>query len=153
MASRKTAHWTVTVNRPPDAVFDYLADVSRHGEWSPKPFRVEGLAAGGVRKGATYTSYGWIPGDKEHKNDVEVTECSAPTRLVLTATEPNGKDYFVNTFTVTAQGSGSKVEREMDMPKPGGFVGAIFPVVLAGFVKPAVQKGMNMFKEKCEAAG
>jgi len=36
------------------------------------------------------------------------------------------------------------------MPKPGGFVGLVFPVIMAAVVKPGVQKGMNMLKTKAE---
>ena len=40
------ANASVVVNRRPEEVFAYLADVSRHGEWSPKPYRVEALTEG-----------------------------------------------------------------------------------------------------------
>jgi hypothetical protein len=33
--------WTATVNRRPEVVFAYLTDMSRHGEWSPRPYSIE----------------------------------------------------------------------------------------------------------------
>ena len=148
MADRIRQTWSVEVNRPQPEVFDYLADVSRHSEWSPKPFRVDNLTPGPVTVGTTYTSYGWIPGDKEHRNDCEVITFDAPKRLVIRSRE---KDQdFINTFTLTAQNGSTKVEREMDMPKPGGLVGVMMPVIMATVVRPGVQKGMNMFKENLE---
>lgn len=149
MAGRKEIVTRVTVARPPAEVFGYLTDVSRHAEWSPKPFRVEGVD-GPVTKGSTFTSYGWVPRDSDHKNEVEVTECDPPSRLVLRSTE--GDQYFLNTFEVSAEGAGAKVVRTMDMPSPGGVIGAVMPLFIAGFIKPAVQKGMNMLKANLEKA-
>lgn len=151
MATRRlTATWSVDVATAPDKAFTYLADVSRHGEWSPKPYRVEGLAPGPVTTGTTFTSYGWVPGDKQHAEQVEVVEVDAPRRLVLRSKEKD--DYFLNTFTVTPSGAGARIDREMDMPRPGGLGGAVFPVVVSTFIKPAVQKGMNMLKRNIESA-
>ena len=150
MSDRTVARWTVDVNRSPTEVFAYLADVSKHGEWSPKPYRCEGVQPGPVEQGAAFTSYGWIPGDKEHRNDVRATVVDAPNKLVFEASDPGG-GVFVNTFTVTPTDRGAKVDREMDMPTPGGFVGVMFPVIMRMVVRPGVQKGMNMMKAKVES--
>jgi uncharacterized protein YndB with AHSA1/START domain len=141
----------VDVERPPDEVFAYLSDVARHGEWSPRPWRVEGLAPGApVAVGTRYTSYGWLPGDKDHRNEVEVTALEAPSRLVLTSTDQG--EQFVNTFTVTAQGSGSRVQRTMDMPRPGGLLGLAFPLLRAALIKPDVTKGLRNLGARVTAA-
>jgi uncharacterized protein YndB with AHSA1/START domain len=151
MTGRATSKFTVDVNRPPEDVFAYLSDVRRHSEWSPKPYRVEELADGPVGLGSTFVSIGWIPRDPEHRNDVEVTEFDPPSRITLTSRE-KGQD-FINTFVLTPQGGGTRVDRTLDMPKPGGAAGAIFPLFLGGFIKPAVNKGMKMLKANLEGAG
>jgi uncharacterized protein YndB with AHSA1/START domain len=138
----------VTVDRPADQVFDYLVDVTRHSEWSPKPYRAEGVTAP-LAPGSTFTSVGWVPGDKEHENQVEVTAVDRPSRFAFAAKEKG--EQFVNTFTLTPQGSGTTVERRIDMPRPGGVLGAVFPLVAKGFVQPAVGKGLKMFKTRVEA--
>ena len=148
MASRLTPTWTVTIDRPQQQVFDYLADVNHHGDWSPKPYRVEGAPSGAVTPGATFTSYGWIPGDKEHRNDCEVTTVDAPNALVIRSKE-KGQE-FVNTFRLSTKDGKTVVEREIDMPKPPGVAGVAFPLLLATFIRPAVQKGMNMLKANVE---
>jgi uncharacterized protein YndB with AHSA1/START domain len=150
MADRVLVTSSVEVARPPAEVFSYLADVSRHGEWSPKPYRVEGVSPGDqVVQGSTFVSYGWLPNDKDHRNEVEATVVDAPSRLVLTSSE--GDEKFVSTFTVTPSGGGSSVERVMDMPRPGGALGAVFPVILATLVKPNVNKGMANLKSSLES--
>lgn len=148
MAERVTPEWTVTVDRPADEVFAYLADVSRHHEWSPREYQIENLSDTPIHKGTTFTSYGWIPRDGHHRNEVEVTEYEAPTRLVLTSTEPNGS--YINTYALTPEGNGTRVTKTMDMPKPTGFTGLIFPIILSTVIKSGVQKGMDMLKTNLE---
>ena len=147
MSGRATALLSIVVNRPPDDVFAYLADVRRHHEWSPKAYRVEGIE-GPVQLGSTFTSYGWVPKDADHRQDVEVTAFDPPRRLQFTSREKG--ENFLNTYVLTQQGTGTKVDRTIDMPKPGGVGGALFPLVLGGFIKPATNKGMKMLKENLE---
>jgi uncharacterized protein YndB with AHSA1/START domain len=148
MPGRKAITCTVTIAKPPEQVFAYVADVSKHGEWSPKPFRVEDLS-GPVAKGTTFTSYGQIPGDKNHRNDVEVTECDPPSRFALRSAEKD--QHFFNTFEISAEGAGSKLVRTMDMPVPGGFLGVVFPMFVP-LIRRDVQKGLNNLKANVEKA-
>ena len=148
MSGRAKAQCSVVVQRKPEEVFAYLADIRRHAEWSPKAYRVEGVD-GPVGLGTTFTSYGWVPKDAEHRNDVEVTVFEPSSRLRFTARE-KGED-FLSTYVLTPQGGATKVDKLLDMPKPPGVSGAFFPLVVGGFIKPATQKGMNMLKAKLEA--
>jgi uncharacterized protein YndB with AHSA1/START domain len=143
MSARTTMTWTTSIARPPDIVFAYLADVTKHGEWSPKPYRVEG-ASGLVTTGDTFTSIGTMPYEKNHRNDVTVTECSPPSRLRLDAEEKG--EHFINTFELRAEGGSTVLTRTMDVPKPGGLAGAAFPIIKALFIKPDVQKGLDKLK-------
>ncbi len=149
MARHETVTSSVHVERPPAEVFDYLADVTRHGEWSPKPYRVEGVAAGQpVAPGKRFTSYGWLPGDKDHRNDVEVTAVQAPSRLALSSTDKG--QLTLNTFTIAADGTGSRVERVMEVQRPGGVVGLVFPLIAALLIRPDIAKGLARLKSNLE---
>ncbi len=143
MAGRTTMTWTTSIDRPPQVVFAYLADVTKHGEWSPKPFRVEGVS-GAVTTGDTFTSIGTMPYEKDHRNEVTITACSPPTRLQLDAEEKG--EHFINTFELRGEGRATVLTRTMDVPKPSGLVGTAFPIIKAVFIKPDVQKGLNMLK-------
>ena len=145
-----TLNKTVVVQRPPQEVFDYLTQVSRHGEWSPKPWRLEGNP-GPLASGTRFTSYGWVPGDKEHRNEVEVTECAPPSRITWETTEEQAPGRFVSTYVLTPEGSGTKVDRTFEFPQPTGFVGVIFPVISAFVVKPNFNKGLTLFKQRLES--
>jgi uncharacterized protein YndB with AHSA1/START domain len=147
MSGRTTATWTVTIGRSPAEVFDYLSDVRKHAEWSPKPYRVEGVTAP-LATGDTFTSIGTIPGDKNHRNDVTVTESSAPTRLVLDAMEKG--EHFISTFDLSAVDGGTLVTRTMDAPTPRPPLSLVFPLIMKAFIRPDVQKGLNKLKSNLE---
>lgn len=147
MAGRSAESFTVTIDRAPDVVFDYIADVSKHAEWSPKPYRVEGTA-GPVKVGDTFTSIGTIPGDKNHRNEVTVTECAAPRRLVLDSEEKG--EHFINTFELVAEGSGTRLTRTIDAPQPPFPLSVLFPLIMVAFIKPDVNKGLRNLKSNLE---
>jgi len=152
MAKRVTADWTVVVDRPVEQVFDYLTDISRHHEWASGEFRIENLTEGPLAVGSTWTSYGFQPpNSKDHRNDVTVTELVRPSRFAFAAADRG--DETINSYVLTAEGSGTRVERTMDFPKPGGPMGLAFPGLLKGVIKPGIQKTMEVFKANIEGAG
>ena len=143
------AKWTVVVNRSPEEVFAYLSDFSKHADWSPTQLEVTPTSEGPTRVGSTFHTIGFLPPrDKHHENDVEVTALDPPRRLAFTAHD-RGQE-FKSAFTLTSVGGQTQVERVLDMPKPPGFAGVIFPLIQAMVVKPGVQKGMNLLKAKLE---
>ena len=147
MAGRSTATFEVTIDRPPAEVFAYLSDVSRHGEWSPKPYRVEGTS-GPVTAGESFTSVGVVPGDKNHRNEVTVTDSSPPHRLVLDSIEKG--EHFLNSFDVEPDGAGTRLTRTFDAPPPKFPLSVVFPLIMAAFIKPDVNKGLSMLKANLE---
>ena len=148
MTGRAKTQVHIVINRKPEDVFAYLADVQKHKDWSPKAYRVEGLD-GPVQLGTTFTSYGWVPKDADHRNDVEVTAFEPSTRIEFTGREKD--EDFVNTYVLIADGNATRIDRTLDFPKPPGFTGAMFPLILGGFIKPATNKGMKMLKANLEA--
>lgn len=144
--------WSVVVNKKPEEVFGYLSDISKHAEWSPKPYSAEKTTEGPVGVGTRYTTVGWLPGKSHTENKVEVTDYQPSTRFGFTSTE--GVLTLQHEFDLAADGSGTRVTRTITgMTPPGGFNKVIWPVLFPAYVRPAIQKGMNMFKERAEAAG
>lgn len=149
MDNRMVATLGVDINRPADEVFDYLRDVHRHNEWSPKPYRVEGIE-GLVDAGSKFVSYGWLPGKPDNRNDVEVTAFEPGRKIEFTATQDGHK--FLNTFVLTPNGDKTRVEKTIDFYKPGGFAGmVVMPILFPALIKPATQKAMVMLKDQLEA--
>ncbi len=148
MDNRMVATLGVDINRPADEVFDYLRDVHRHNEWSPKPYRVESIE-GLVDAGSKFVSYGWLPGKPDNRNDVEVTAFEPGRKIEFTATQDEHK--FLNTFVLTPHGDTTRVEKTIDFYKPGGFAGlVVMPILFPALIKPATQKAMVMLKDQLE---
>ena len=143
--------WTVTVDRRPDVVFAYLTSMSSHGEWSPRPYRIEPLEGDGeARVGARFRSIGWIPGDKHHENEVEITRLDPPTHFGFTALEKG--EAFKHEFILTPTTGGTIVQRRVESPQPTGMFRVVYPFVWLLVIKPEVQKDLESFRTRCEAS-
>ena len=147
--ARFTESWSTTINRPAAEVYDYLADPTTHGKWSPKAYRVEDLQGPLGAVGSSFTSVGWVPKDAEHRNRVVLTKAVAGREIEFTSED--GGDKFINRFTLAASGSGTTVTRSADWPKPGGFLGAVFPLVATFLIGPDVRKGLGNLKANLES--
>jgi hypothetical protein len=91
---------------------------------------------------------GTIPGDKNHRNEVTVTDCSPPRRLVLDSQEKS--EHFINTFDLEAEGSGTRLTRTVDAPPPPFPLSVLFPLIMAAVIRPDVQKGLRNLKATLE---
>ena len=142
MEQRVTVRAVVYVDRPPEQVFAYVADVSRHAQWSPKPFHVGDLPpTGELVVGSTFTSYGHLPGRSEHRNEVRVLELEPSERLVLESVDASGT--YRSTFVVAPRGSGSTVLRELDLPRPDGVLGVTMPLFIRSVLGPDMSRGLR----------
>lgn len=104
MAVQET--FTITIAATPEQVWPWIVDVSKHGEYSPRPFQAE-LSSGEIGKvGSRYRSVGWIPNEKHHANEVEVTEAVPHERVVLSAADPLG--IFTNTYVLRVVEAGTR---------------------------------------------
>jgi Polyketide cyclase / dehydrase and lipid transport len=156
-----SAVYTVDVTVPPSSVFDYVADVSRHGEWASaddhmkaiaeKPgqpaigsrYKAEGISFGSSRQARTLKS-------KPAQSVVTITALEASKRLAFDAEGANW--VFHHEFTFSPSAGGTHVERHVTMTK-GPFY---FPILLS-ISKGAVQKNYNgamaNLKSKLESSG
>jgi uncharacterized protein YndB with AHSA1/START domain len=146
-----SAVYTVDVKAPQVAVFDYVADVSRHGEWGSADDRMKATAErpGPTAMGSRYKADGMLNG-KPNASVVTITALESPKRLAFDAEDSNS--VFHHEFTFSPAGGGTHVERHVTMTK-GPFY---FPLVLAIF-KGTVQKNyngaMSNLKAKMDAGG
>jgi uncharacterized protein YndB with AHSA1/START domain len=146
-----TARTMVFIRKSPEQVFDYLADITKHGEWSPRQYTATPVSDGPVGLGSKFRSVGWLPNDSKHENDVEITTYDRPRRFGFTAMDQG--QAFKSDFSLTSIHGGTKIERVTEMPKPGGAVGLVFPLIFALLVKPDIQKGLNALRDNLEAQG
>ena len=132
-----SAVYIVDVKAPQAKVFDYVADVSRHGEWGSADDHMKATAemAGPPAIGSRYKADGMLNG-KQNSSVVTITALEAPTRLAFDAEDSNS--VFHHEFTFSPSNGGTRVERLVTMTKGPFF----FPIVLAIF-KSTVQKNYN----------
>ena len=132
-----SAVYNVDVKAPQSRVFDYVADVSRHGEWGSADDHMKATAEkpGSPAIGSRYKAEGLLNG-KPNSSVVTITALDAPKRLAFDAEDSNS--VFHHEFTFSASNGGTHVERHVTMTK-GPFY---FPLVLSIF-KSTVQKNYN----------
>jgi uncharacterized protein YndB with AHSA1/START domain len=149
MSKRMVERFDVTVAKPIDEVFAYVSDVSKHAEWSPTPFRIDEVSDATFAEGAKFASFGTSRHGDDHRNDVVVTANVPSTRFVLTSDDKG--DTYINEFLLSEVDGGTKVEKVIDMPKPGGPAGLAFPTIFKQAIAPRIQEGMDSMKAKLEA--
>jgi uncharacterized protein YndB with AHSA1/START domain len=142
--------WTVTINATPEQVWPLVADLNRMHEWSPKPYKVEWLSGEPNAVGSTFRSTGWLPQDKQHSMEGSIT-VNDPMNTFEVVTH-DAKEEWTNRYDVKGSGSQTTVTKTMAGPPLSGARKAAYSVILALFVKGAVQKGMDMLKAKAEAS-
>src|ERR1700730_2479990 len=127
------ATYNVMVNVPQSKAFDYIADISRHGEWgsADDKMKVAAEKPGSPAMGARYKAEGVLNG-KVNPSVVTITTLEAPSRFAFDAEDSNS--IFHHEFTFKAGNGGTEVTRVVTMSK-GPFY---FPLVL-GIFKSTVQ--------------
>ena len=144
-----SADYTVDVKAPQATVFDYVADVSRHGEWGSADDHMKATAEtqGPPAMGSRYKAEGMLNG-KLNNSTVTITALDAPRRVAFDAEDANS--VFHHDFVFSAANGGTHVERHVTMTK-GPFY---FPLVLAIFsstVKKNYNGAMSNLKTKMES--
>jgi uncharacterized protein YndB with AHSA1/START domain len=144
-----SASYEVDVKASPSKVFDYVADVSRHGEWGSEPDHMKTTAEkpGPVAVGSRYKADAMLNG-KPNPSVVTITALEAPRRVAFDAEDSNS--IFHHEFVLTPAGGGTHVERHVTMTK-GPFY---FPLVLSIFKSTVLNNyngAMSNLKTKMEA--
>ena len=140
----------LTINAPVEKVFDYLADVARHGEWA-KPghkLQVEKTSDGPVGQGATFRSVGHQFG--RHEDTVTITEY-VPNERVVYESEGNA-GLMRHAFQLSPSDGGAQVAKTFE-PVRSKFPFSLFSPMAMAFVVPGELSGdLQRIKEKLEAS-
>jgi uncharacterized protein YndB with AHSA1/START domain len=141
---------SVTIEAPPESVWPWVADISRHSEWSPRPYRVVLVSGEPNAVGSRYRSVGWVPpNDGNHGNDVEITQVVPMTRFALDATDDSGT--FANTFDLQPAGAGTAVTFRVVFPKMKGISAIMVPVLFPLVGMSDIKKRMQLLKQTVES--
>ena len=141
--------FSVFINAQPETVFAYVADLTKHGEWSGGRLIVEAVTSGPAGVGSQYRSRGDLPGQKERPNELRVTQYQAPTRFSFVTQDPSFGGV-THDFTFKPQNNGTLMERtvtvHMNPFVAFAFRNFIFPLV----GKPQMDKALAALKAKME---
>lgn len=139
----------VTISAPVAQVWPWISDLEKHPQWSPKPYKVELVSGDPGSIGARYRSVGWIPGDKDHGNEVELTEVIENQRFAFLAHDEQGD--FKNTYTLTSKDANTtEVVFDLVFPQMKGMAALAVPVIFPLVGKPDIRKRMQMLKAAAE---
>jgi len=132
---------SVTIDAPQQRVYDHVADVNRHGEWSADPLQIADVDADhftsiASSKGKTITAV------------IEVTERRPPGRFAFRATDLTGS--WEHRFTLTPDGAGTRIEREISGKLSGAQL-VLFWLVLLPIKKPNARRALERLKQRVEA--
>lgn len=137
------------INAPIEAVWPWISDINKHSQWSPKPYSVELVSGVDGEVGSKYRSTGWVPpADKNHRNDVEITEVIPKSKIVLMAHDENG--FYKNTFTLESVGQGTQVTFQNVFPQMKGMGRILVPILLPIVGKKDVVTRLRLLKAKAE---
>ena len=142
--------FSVTIAASPETVWPWISQLDKHVEWSPKPYSIEWISGEPNAVGSKYRSVGWIPGDKNHVNEGEITEVIPNQRFALRADDKQGS--FANTFVLKPSGDGTEVTFSLVFPEMKGVMAAMVPVAFAMMGKPDIRKRMAKLKAAVEAS-
>jgi uncharacterized protein YndB with AHSA1/START domain len=141
---------SIVINAAPEAVWPWISDLTRHGQWSPKEYSVELVSGEAGAVGSTYRSVGWVPpNDKNHVNEVTITEAVAPSRLVLAAQDGGGT--FTNTFEMEPVDGGTRVTYTLVFPPMKGLNAVLVPILFPLVGKSDLKKRMALLKTRVES--
>ena len=142
--------FSVTIPATPETVWPWISQLEKHVEWSPKPYTMEWVSGEPNAVGSRYRSVGWVPGDKKHQNEGEITEVVPNQRFALRADDKEGA--FQDSYVLKPSGDGTEVTFSLVFPKMKGAMAALVPILFAMTGKPDIRKRMAKLKTTVEAA-
>lgn len=131
IAQRRTA-------LPPETLWPYVSDLTRHGEWSADPLTVTPVGAG------TYESVATSKG-REFRATLTVLESVEPSRFAFRATDPTGT--YDHLFTLAPDGTGTTVTREVTASSLSLGQRALYYAALAAVRKPNANRALERLDE------
>lgn len=120
-----SAEASVSIARPPGEVFEFIADVRNDPRWHTDVLEADLHGDGPIGEGSTF-EIKIKPAMGETGGTATVKEYEPPRRIVFDV--HMGKLQPTTTFTVVAEGGGSRVTRHIDM-QPSGLLRLMTPMV------------------------
>src|SRR5262245_44202872 len=139
----------VLARAPLQSTFDYVADLTRHPEWSGGELKIEALTTGPIAIGKEYASRGEVAIQKDRPNTVRVSQYDPPHTFGFIANDPDFGDVS-HVFTFKEQGGGVLITRTMTV-NLNRFIAFAFRFFIYPFIgRPSMNKSMTVLKTRLE---
>lgn len=141
--------YVVHIYAPLEQVFWYVADLTKHSEWSGGRLKVEALTPGPAAVGSRYRSVGDLPNQKDRVNELRIVEVKPPDRFVFVAQDPTFGEVS-HEFSFSPGDRGTRVERAVvtTMSPVMAFASRLLIEPLVG--KPMMDRAMTNLKKEME---
>jgi uncharacterized protein YndB with AHSA1/START domain len=137
---------SIEIARPPDAVFAYIDDLSRHAEWQSSLQDVTVETEGPTRVGSRARDRRKVPGGVREMT-YEITEHDPPRRASFRGID--GPVRAIGTVTVQPAAGGSRVTLELDFEGHG--LGKLLLPLVRRQARKEVPQDQQELKQRLEA--
>jgi uncharacterized membrane protein len=138
---------SIDISRPPEEVFAYVDDLSRHGEWQEQIQQTEVLTEGPTRVGSRARDRRKVPGGVREIT-YEITAHDPPRSASFRGVD--GPVRVVGTMTVAPSGGGSRVSLDLDF-EGRGLLGKLLVPMVRSQARKQVPRDQQRLKERLEA--
>ena len=141
---------SVQISVSPETAFNYVADISKHGEWAQPGHKltVEKTSEGAVGQGATFSSVGHQFG--ENHDTVTITKFVPNERVVY---ESEGSAGVIrHSFELSASGDGVELTKTFDPVSTKMPFTILAPIAKILSVPGTLRGDLERIKEKLEAS-
>lgn len=141
---------TIDIARPPQDVFDYVADLTRQGEWQAAIEKIEVETDGPTRVGTQATQTRRVPGGSR-TFPYEVTAHEPPSRTAFRVTGGPVRPEGSMTFTPLDNGTRTRVDFQIEFHGHG--LGVLLMPVVRRDARQDVPANLGALKQRLESAG
>jgi len=139
---------TIEIARPPQAVFDYVTDLARQGEWQDAIISVDVETKGPTGVGTRASETRRVPGGKQ-TFPFELTEHDPPHRSSFQVTGGPVRPHGTMTFTPLENGARTRVEFEMELVGHG--LGVLLLPLVNRDARRRVPQDLAALKQRLES--
>ena len=144
---KATVNLGTFIKVPKENVFGHVSDLTRHGEWSADPVRIEAISDDPIALGKEYRSVANFRGS-DVKGDIEVTGYEPPSRFAFQVKDSQGT--HVHEFSFRTDGGGTRMDREVVMDVSFSLWVLIKTVGCVLIGKPGMKKAYEQLRAKLE---
>ena len=140
-----TFHNTLTIARPPDEVFAFLADFGNIPAWNDAITRTVQTSPGPAGVGATYRQTRTIP--RRSEEAFEVTDFAPPSRLAIKGQA--GPFDATSSYLLQPAAGGTRLTNDVELEPSSALLRPFGPLVIPR-VKAAVARNLGTLKQLLE---